>query len=78
MLAETFCWDNGEKYKSCYCIDHQQDQFIDIFVNCLLLRMAHILLQEKYSVTGEIDHHEKALLIENLLATVENTNSGRV
>ena len=40
--------------ESGYCIHHQQDQFIVLFVNCLLLKMSHILLQEKESVTGEI------------------------
>jgi len=47
---------NGEKYDSGYCIHHQQNQF-----NCLLLNIYHILLQEKGSVTGEIDHHEKKI-----------------
>ena len=37
-----------------YCIYHQQDQFIVLFVNCLLLKISHILLQEKDSVTGEV------------------------
>ena len=29
------------------CIHHQQDQFIVLFVNCLLLKISLILLQEK-------------------------------
>ena len=33
--------------ESGYCLHHQQDQFIVLFVNCLLLKISHILLQEK-------------------------------
>ena len=40
--------------ESGYCINHRQDQIIVLLVNCLLLKMSHILLQEKESVTGEI------------------------
>jgi len=52
---------NGEKYEreSGYCIHHHQDQFIVLFVSYLALNISHILLQEKCSVTGEINHHEK-------------------
>ena len=39
--------------ESGYCIHHQQDKFIVLFENCLLLKNSHILLQEKGSVTGE-------------------------
>ena len=40
--------------ESGYCIHHQQDQFTVLFVNCLLLNISHILLQENGSLTGEI------------------------
>ena len=43
------------------CIHHQQDQFNILFVNCFLLNISHILLQE-FSVWRNIivDHHEKS------------------
>ena len=40
--------------ESDYCIHNQQDQLIILFVNCLLLKISHILLQENSSVTGEM------------------------
>ena len=33
---------------------HQQDQFNVLFVNCLLLKISHILLHEKGSVTSKM------------------------
>ena len=73
-----------------YCIHHQQNRFIVLSVNCLVVNISHILLQEKGSVTGEIDHHEKNTTHRESMLTyltcrmfrvgaiVEKTNSGRV
>ena len=35
-------------------IHHQQDQFNFLFINCLLLKISHILLHEKGSVTSKM------------------------
>ena len=75
--------------ESGYCTHHQQNQFIVFFLNCLVLNISHILLQEKGSVTGKIDHHEKSTTHRDSMLThltrtrlrvgetVEKTNSGR-
>ena len=59
-----------------YCIHHQQNRFIVLFVNCLLLNISHILLQENGSVTDEIYHHEKSTTHRHSMLTYITRRQG--